>query len=159
MIIHWMYCFPFSPPQSPSFCSLFLPSLSLHWLGPPPSPLPTFMQFDKPVSAHHLKLVILQGFEHFVSVYSIGSCGTPVQEQLCSQYTYVWLSLTPSLLLMFVTCTSYLHVHQISHVVLQLLDPPILMHYLQRLSLLVKFPSVSTHSFPLQHCTHRTCML
>lgn len=70
---------------SSSFCSLFLPSLSLHWLDPPPSPLPLplsphFMQFDKPVSARHLKLVILQGFEHFVSVYSIGSHGTPVQE-------------------------------------------------------------------------------
>jgi len=76
MIIHYS---PFSPPlllSAPFPCPLYL---STGWTLPLPLS-PHFMQFDKPVSARHLKLVILQGFEHFVSVYSIGSCGTPVQE-------------------------------------------------------------------------------
>ena len=50
----------------------------MHTFFSPLSSLST-TQFDKPVSAQHLKLIFLQGFEHFVFVYSVSVNGTPVQ--------------------------------------------------------------------------------
>ena len=56
----------------------FFSPLSFSLSLSPPLP-PSTTQFDKPVSAQHLKLIILQGFEHFVFVYSVSVNGTPVQ--------------------------------------------------------------------------------